>query len=419
MDGQVFTVKNSDIFVMYKKTIHPHVETAVQQIRYLFDDDPLIVEEEHSDKKFASWYDAEQDFDSVLQTVQGMAHAEQKRQIEVRGRMDARAALKARQEQGEPLTPRVLARIETALSKADLSNLVRRQFICRVDSNMVPEQIFSELFISIKDLRETMIPDVNLVANRWLFQYLTETLDKRMLAVLANRDIGGMASPVSLNLNVNTILSRDFQNFHKAIGKSASRVVVEMQVLDIFADMNTYGYARDSLQERGYRVLVDGLSPLALQFFDPGLLQSDFVKIAWGPEFDGDTDSTRLAEMREVVASTGKDSVILARIDTEEAVKWGLAMGISRFQGFFIDDIMKKLAEVQAEKARAKSKSRPKPQAQPAVLAPPVEQPAPAQPAAQPAPVPTQPQPAPVPVQPAQQPVPAPAQPQPKPAPKV
>ncbi|WP_283615860.1 SDR family oxidoreductase [Mycolicibacterium poriferae] len=66
MDGHVFTVKNSDIFVMYKKTIHPHVETAVQQIRYLFDDDPLIVEEEHSDKKFASWYDAEQDFDSVV-----------------------------------------------------------------------------------------------------------------------------------------------------------------------------------------------------------------------------------------------------------------------------------------------------------------------------------------------------------------
>ena len=53
------------------------METAVQQIRYLFNDDPLIVEEEHSEKKFASWYDAEQDFDSVLQTVQGMAHAEQ------------------------------------------------------------------------------------------------------------------------------------------------------------------------------------------------------------------------------------------------------------------------------------------------------------------------------------------------------
>ena len=271
------------------------------------------------------------------------------------------------------------------------------------------------------ELKKRIAPEVNLFASPWLFQYLTETLDKRMLAVLSNRDIGGMASPVSLNLNVNTILSRDFQNFHKAIGKSASRVVVEMQVLDIFADMNTYCYARDSLQERGYRVLVDGLSPLALQFFDPGLLQSDFVKIAWGPEFEGDTDSTRLAEMREVVASAGKDSVILARIDTEEAVKWGLAMGISRFQGFFIDDMMKKLAEVQAEKARAKSKPRPKPQAQPAAPAPPVEQPAPAQPAAQPAPAPTQPQPAPVPVQPAQQPVPvpAPAQPQPKPAPKA
>ena len=97
MDAQVFTVKNSDIFVIYKDTAHPQVETAVQQIRYLFDDDPLVSEEQSSDQKFTTWYDAEQDFDAVLQSVQSLAQAEKKRQTEVRGRMDARAALKAKQ----------------------------------------------------------------------------------------------------------------------------------------------------------------------------------------------------------------------------------------------------------------------------------------------------------------------------------
>ena len=251
MDGHVFTVKNSDIFVIYKKTVHHQVETAVQQIRYLFDVDPLIVEEEHSDKKFASWYDAEQDFDSVLQTVQGMAHAEQKRQIEVRGRMDARAALKARQEQGEPLTPRVLARIETALSKADLSNLVRRQFICRVDSNMVPEQIFSELFISIKDLRETMIPDVNLVANRWLFQHLTTTLDQRMLSMLTKTDTISISGDISFNVNVTTLLSREFLTFDDNIAASRrGSMTIELQKEDIFNDLSAFVFAREFVKEK-------------------------------------------------------------------------------------------------------------------------------------------------------------------------
>jgi EAL domain-containing protein (putative c-di-GMP-specific phosphodiesterase class I) len=270
-----------------------------------------------------------------------------------------------------------------------------------------------------------------------LFQYLTETLDKRVLAVLANRDIEGLANPVSLNLNVGTILSRDFQKFHKAVGKNASKVVVEMKMIDIFADMNTYGYARDTLQEMGYRVLVDGLSLLGLQFFEPGLLQSDFVKINWDQEFEGEANAGRLAQMREVVAATGKDSVILSRVDTEEAVKWGLRVGVSRFQGFFIDDLMSKLAEVQMQKAQSKSKPipqpalvvatqlqtppQPKPQPAPAVATQPQAPPQPAAPA--PAP-PAQPAPAPAPpAQPAQPPQPAvpvpPAQPTPKPAPKA
>jgi len=123
------------------------------------------------------------------------------------------------------------------------------------------------------ELKKRIGPEVNLFASPWLFQYLMETLDKRMLAVLGNRDFAKLPFAISLNLNVSTVLSRDFQKFHQTVGKYTSKVVVEMQVLDIFADMNTYGYARDTLQERGYRVVVDGLSPLALQFLDPGLLK--------------------------------------------------------------------------------------------------------------------------------------------------
>jgi len=69
-------VKNSDIFVIYKTSAHPQVETSVQQVRYLFDDDPLVAEEDNSEQKFSTWYDAEEDFDAILQSVQNLAQAE-------------------------------------------------------------------------------------------------------------------------------------------------------------------------------------------------------------------------------------------------------------------------------------------------------------------------------------------------------
>ncbi len=104
----------------------------------MFSDDPLVDEEGIDGREFATWYDASDQYEDIVQLVQGMADAEEKRQTEVRNRMDARQRLKEKQKKGEPLTPAVLAKVEEALSRADLSNLVRRQFICEVDGKMVP-----------------------------------------------------------------------------------------------------------------------------------------------------------------------------------------------------------------------------------------------------------------------------------------
>jgi hypothetical protein len=340
LDAQVFTVKNSDIFVIYKDAIHPRVETSVQQVRYLFDDDPLIAEEERSDQKFATWYDAEKDFDSILQTVQNMAQAERKRQTEVRGRMDARAALKAKQDKGEPLTPKVLARIENALARADLSNLVRRQYICRVDAQMVPEQIFSELFISIKDLRETMLPDVNLVANRWLFQHLTTTLDKRMLAMLTKTDSISFSGDISFNINVATVLSPEFQAFDENI--SAGRrggLMIELQKEDIFSDLGAYIFAREFVQEKGYKVCIDGLSVETIAIIDRERLGADLAKLIWHPDLADGGDEMH-EKIRSIVKRGGPDRIIMCRCDNREAVDFGRSVGIDLFQGRYVESLI-------------------------------------------------------------------------------
>jgi len=340
MHGQVFVLKNADLFFIFKSQVLPQTETAVRKIQFVFSDDPLVTEDGKDGVKFATWYDAEKDFDKILKVVQGLSKSEQNRKKEVRSRMDARAVLKAKQEQGEPLTPEVLARIETALSRADLSNLVRRQFVCNVDRKMVPVQEFSELFISIKDLRETLMPGVNMLSNRWLFRHLTETLDLRMLSMLTKTDTISLSGDISFNVNVATLLSREFQNFDDniAAGRRGS-MIIELQKEDIFSDLESFLFVREFVQEKGYKVCIDGLTLESLQMIDRGRLGLDMSKLLWHPDLvDGGEPAMEL--VRTMVKHDGPEKIILIRCDSREAIDFGHTVGITRFQGRYVETLI-------------------------------------------------------------------------------
>ena len=340
LQGQIFVLKNSDIFFIFKSEILSHVETTVQQVRFLFNDDPLVADAREHNKPFSVWYDAAEDFDTILKLVKSFASAEEKRKDIVRSKMDARAALRNKQEKGEPLTPAVLARVETALQRADLSNLVRRQFVCAVDEQMVPHERFSELFISIKDLRETMLPGVDLVANRWLFQHLTETLDKRMLSMLNKTDSVSLSGDISFNVNVATLLSKEFQKFDDNVAASRrGTMVIELQKEDIFSNLTSYTFAREFVQDKGYKVCLDGMTLQTLSMIRHERLNVDMVKLVWHPDLvDGGEEVINL--LRAVIERRGNEYLILCRCDDREAVDFGRSAGISLYQGRFVESMI-------------------------------------------------------------------------------
>ncbi|MEK9672169.1 MAG: hypothetical protein VW268_06650 [Rhodospirillaceae bacterium] len=340
MDGQLFALRNADLMFIFKSDAKPQVETIVQKVRFLFSDDPLIVEAKSHGRPLATWYDAETAYDDILLLSQGLADEEEERQTKVRSHMDARSSLKAKQKQGEPLTPDVLARVEVALGRTDLSNFVRRQFVCRVDSKLVPAQEFSELFISINDLRETLMPGVNLTSNRWLFHHLTETLDKRMLSMLLKNDAVSISGEISFNANVKTLLSDEFQSFDSNI--SASRrgaMVIELQKEDIFSDLPAFLIAREFVQERGYRVLLDGLTMQTLAMIDREKLGCDLAKLIWAPAL-ADAGEDMRVRLEGIAAQGGGGRIIMCRCDTREAVEYGRSVGINRFQGRFVETLI-------------------------------------------------------------------------------
>lgn len=340
MTGQLFSLKNADLFFVYKSDAQPEVETIVQKVRYLFDDDPLVAEEDKQPHPFATWMDADRDYEKILKMAQAIADAEEKRQTAVRARMDARASLRAKQQQGEPLTPEVLARVETALERADLSNLVRRQFVCEVDAKLVPVQHFSELFISIKDLRETLLPGVNLVANRWLFQHLTETLDRRMLSMLTKTDGVSISGEISFNVNVATLLSREFQVFDDNVAASRrGQMIIELQKEDIFSNLSSYLFAREFVQDKGYRICLDGMALDSINLINRKRLGVDMTKLIWNPDLvDGGDEVHEM--ISNIVADAGEGRIILVRCDNREAIDFGKSVGVSMFQGRFVENLI-------------------------------------------------------------------------------
>src|SRR3546814_3870070 len=97
-------------------------------------------------------------------------------------------------------------------------NLMRRQAVCAITpGSHAPQPVFRELYISIADLQQSVLPEFDLASNLWLFQHLTQTLDSRMLSMLVRNDDSSIASSFSINLNVGTILSPPFLNFDSSL----------------------------------------------------------------------------------------------------------------------------------------------------------------------------------------------------------
>lgn len=341
-DVTVYRMTNADFILICREVPVDEVDQAIYKIRALFNEDPATQGDPGSlDDTFSTWYDLanEGDFGELLAEAEHL----QAEAAEIE-RKAAEMARLTRAQAGDPLTPANLADINRKLMETKIVDLIRQQPAVMIEPGGQGSVLFVENFVSMADLQKRVAPGIDLFASAWLFQYLTESLDRRMLMIAAKRDFEGLRHAMSLNLNVSTVMGQDFQRFHQAVGTETGKVVIEFQLIDVFADMGAYGYARDMLRERGYRVVLDGLNPLSLQFFDPAVLRADMMKINWGPEFLSEENQGSLAELKHVMKKANAERIILGRVDSDKAVHWGLSVGIQRFQGRYADKVAQALA---------------------------------------------------------------------------
>ena len=352
--GRLFNLINDDIMFFYEEPVKDEVEAFKIKINFLFADDPFLAEASDDDEdKFIVEYSLHTDFNKLLETVKKCSVYKN-----ATGSSATTESLTPKPTQpqsqpnvkeiipnpppprkGEPLTPAMLAKVEKSLLNTDFANMIRRQSVCAIVGKALPQTLFDEVFVSIADLREAILPEVNFALTPWLFQHMTETLDKKVLSNINKHDDGTLNSNFSINLNVSTVLSNDFLLFDDNINASMrSTIVIEMQLVDIFSDLASYILARDFAKERGYRICIDGISLETIPYVDRLKLGADMVKIIWNQDL-----ADALAKNPQTIADIkriGGGRIIFCRVDDAVAVEVGQGFGVTMFQGRYVQRLM-------------------------------------------------------------------------------
>ncbi len=218
------------------------------------------------------------------------------------------------------MTPKQLDHIQKQLATVNVIPFVKDQVARRVDPGTTDASIeFSEFFLSVSDLRQTIAPGINIFGDRWLFQDLSRTMDLRMLETVVRAPHARSAPAISLNLNLETVSTPAFASFLERAPEE-QKIIIEIQSVDVLAGIRNYFEVHEVIKGLGHSILIDGLNPATLQMLDVARLQPDYAKIIWAPEFIDlmHPDSNKSA--KAMIEEIGAQKTILARCDSQASM---------------------------------------------------------------------------------------------------
>lgn len=320
--GSFFILSNGDFVILGRDITQDTVDVAVEQLRQGLSSDPIVHSNESSE--FATVYEFPDNFADFYAYIEDLIiNADKRIKEEV---LPFKRAVDADE----------IENIIAELDDFDIAEIVKRQSVIRIKGAGKFEVMFQEFFVAVKDLSLKFDKNIDLVANRWLFLYLTQAMDKKTLSAFFASDLSVWPKEVSLNLNLSSVFSREFVNFAKNFLKPEQKVIVEVQLLDVFNNLPLYFEAKEILCRGGHRLLIDGLSSSSLRMLNLKALAPDMIKIFWEPLMEYDLDNENV---KKVIADIGRENVILAKCDNDKALKWGVKYGITAFQGPMMDDV--------------------------------------------------------------------------------
>jgi EAL domain-containing protein (putative c-di-GMP-specific phosphodiesterase class I) len=339
-DAGVYAMHNYNIVLLFRRDHRYHLDSIEDDLKGILRSHASAagLEEGQTAQAYElfPFKDTFADFEGII----GKIYEDYKTFQERRQRLLQKAGTTMGAAQGQPLTVSSLSKLEDLLRKADITGFLKSQIACAMAPGEPIRPFFREVFVGVNDLRQLVAPKNDLRAVKPLFQQLTRTMDQRVLRAMFDGFVTRQSGNVSLNLNVQTIMSTTFREFDTRIANfiPKSQLIVEMQRFDIFWDFAEYLTACEFLRNAGYRVLLDGVTLDVLPLFARPEMGADFIKVFYRPERPAEW---REANVAQKVAAAEPGRLIMARCETAEALELGQAAGIRIFKGFHIDALMR------------------------------------------------------------------------------
>jgi len=198
-----------------------------------------------------------------------------------------------------------------------------------IDQDRRAKPWVKEHYCRIAQVRQLIDPGIDLRNNDLLFALLLGCLD---LKVMETAPLWMAEGRWSVNLSVNTILSRDFAVF--ADTNALRGGMVEIKQSDLMMQYHRANRAIATLRDLGVAVCVDLVwaDSLGLIAYEkiPGI---SAVKIPWQPQ-----QAERMVAERPVLRRWLEHGMVpvLTRVSEAPGVELGLKLGIRAFQGQYV-----------------------------------------------------------------------------------
>lgn len=318
-EGSMYILNNGDFAILGKNITEEIVADAVDKLRKGLAADPILFNSNISE--FAHLYNFPEDFTTLYEYI--------RQQID-NTRMPDFSNLKY------PVEASQMEGVLAHLDSINVAEIIKHQSIIRIEKASQFKVMFQEFFVAVKDLSAQYDKSIDLTANKWLFLYLTQALDKKTIASFQAAQIKNWPERISLNLHLSSVFTPEFDNLVTNLFSSQKQIIAEVQMMDVFNRLENYFEAREKLHEQSNQILIDGLIPETLSLIDIDRLQPDLIKLFWNPMMEFDTNNQ---ELRDIIAKFGSDRIILAKCTDDKALRWGISYGLNTFQGPYIDNL--------------------------------------------------------------------------------
>jgi hypothetical protein len=202
------------------------------------------------------------------------------------------------------------------------------------------EPVMNEYFISIDSLRKPLFVDVEMRGTGRMFDEFTLVLDQIMLR--AFKKIEARGHSWSLNMNVESVFTKAFEQFlEETPSATLAHITFEFRQPNIVENFDEFLVARALIQSKGSKIAVDRIFPHTLGLVDLEYIGASIAKVHWRAEAEDILKERERA--LKYITECGVQPVLI-RVDNARALEVGADHGINLFQGFLIDDMMKKKA---------------------------------------------------------------------------